>query len=182
MRREGALMTRRKLAAAVGIVLGTVIMVAMGASALLTGCGVKSAPIAPEYAAPARILDLRAESAIGGIKLTWSRPTAYVGGHAMRDLAGFVLNRADGDGPMTALVKFPVTDQERFQVEEEFSYLDGETQTGRRYRYAIIAEAEGGYYGAASNEVDITRTKPSPPPNPDTYQLPAPPASPANTP
>jgi hypothetical protein len=83
---------------------------------------------------------------------------------------------------MTALVKFPVTDQERFQVEEEFSYLDGETQTGRRYRYAIIAEAEGGYYGPASNEVDITRTKPALPPNPDTYQLPAPPASPTNTP
>jgi hypothetical protein len=182
MRRDGALMTRGKLGAAGAIALRTVVAIAIIAAASLPGCGVKSAPIAPEYAAPARILDLRAESALGGIKLTWSRPTQYVGGHAMRDLSGFVLKRADGDGPMTALVKFPVTDQERFQVEDEFSYLDGETQTGRRYRYAIIAEAEGGYYGPASNEVDITRAKPALPPNPDTYQLPSPPASPTHTP
>ena len=182
MRRDGALTTRGKLGTGGAIALRTVIAIAICAAVALPGCGVKSAPIAPEYAAPARILDLRAESAFGGIKLTWTRPTQYVGGHAMRDLSGFVLKRADGDGPMIALVKFPVTDQERFQVEEEFSYLDGETQMGGRYRYAIIAEAQGGYFGPASNEVDITRTKPALPPNPDNYKLPSPSASPTDTP
>ncbi len=181
MRSEGAQMTRVKLGAIGTIAIGT-IAIAVGLGISLPGCGVKSAPIPPEYAAPERILDLRAESAIGGIKLTWSRPTHYVGGHAMHDLDGFVLKRADGDGPLTALVKFPLTDQERFQVEENFSYLDGETEMGSRYRYAIISEAGGGYYGAPSNEVEITRTKPALPPNPDTYKLPSPAASPTATP
>ena len=51
---------------------------------------------------------------------------------------------------------------------------------GNRYRYVIIAQTEGGYTSAASNEVNFTRTRPVPPPNPDNYKLPAP--SPTDTP
>jgi hypothetical protein len=98
----------------------------------------------------------------------------------MRDLGGFVIKRADGDGPFIALVKIPVTDQERFQIEEDFTYLDGETTMGNSYRYVIIAQTEGGYTSAASNEVNATRTRPVSPPNPDTYKLPAP--APTDTP
>jgi hypothetical protein len=159
-----------------------VVGIAIGFVAGLSGCGVKSAPIAPEYTRPERILDLRAQSANGGIKLTWTRPSHYVGGHSMRDLGGFVVMRADGDGPATPLVKIPVTDQERFQIEEDFSYFDGETKLGNSYRYSVIAETLDGYHSEASNEVEITRRKPPILPNPDTYKLPAPPASPAVTP
>ena len=99
----------------------------------------------------------------------------------MRDLSAFIIKRAVGDGPMTALVNIPVTDQERFQVEDQFSYLDGETQMGNRYRYTVISEAAG-YHGAPSNEVDFTRIKPPPPPNPANFKLPAPSPLPVGTP
>jgi len=174
-------MTQVKLAAERMFAIGMLLMVVAAVAIGLPGCGVKSAPIPPEYASPERILDLRAESDAGGIKLTWSRPTHYVGGHSMHDLSAFVIKRADGDGPMTALVNIPVTDQERFQLEDEFSYLDGETTMGNRYRYTVIAEAAG-YHGDPSNEVEFTRIKPPPPPNPANFKLPAPSPLPVGTP
>lgn len=173
-------MTRMKpgaIAAATAIAI-----VSIFAAVSVPGCGVKSAPVAPEYARPERILTLRATPAAGGINLTWDRPTHYFGGHQMRDLTSFVVMRAEGDGPMTALVEIPVTDQERFQIEDEFTYLDGETKLGSRYRYTVIAIAGGSYRSEPSNEVKLVRTRPPLPPNPDTYQLPTPSASPADTP
>jgi hypothetical protein len=172
-------MTRMKPGAVAGI---AVVIITIFAAAGLPGCGVKSAPVPPEYARPERILSLRAEPAAGGIKLTWQRPSHYNGGHAMRDLSGFVLMRAEGDGPMTALVKIPVTDRERFQVEEEFSYLDRESRMGGRYRYGVVSETSDGYHSEPSNEVEFTRIKPPSAPNPDTYKLPAPSPLPTGTP
>lgn len=166
-----AQMTRMKLAATRVIAIGIVIV--LGVAIGLPGCGVKSAPIPPEYARPERILDLRAAADGRGIKLTWSRPAHYVGGHSMRDLSAFVIKRADGDGPLTALVNIPVTDQERFQVEDEFDYLDGETTIGNRYRYTVTAKAAG-YNSDPSNEVEFTRIKPPASPNPANFKLPTP--------
>src|SRR5512135_66618 len=102
----------------------------LAASAVLlgVGCGVKSAPIAPELVRPAAIADLRATADNHGIKLSWARPTHYVGGRMMRDLGGFILLRGSGaNGAMAPLVELPVTDQERFSVEREFSFIDIET-------------------------------------------------------
>jgi hypothetical protein len=164
-------------AAAIATVIISILL-----AAALPGCGVKSAPIPPEYARPERILSLHAAPAAGGIMLTWERPSRYTSGHEMRDLGDFLLMRAEGDGPMTALVKLPVTDQERFQVENEFTYLDRETRLRDRYRYSVIAETTDGYHSEASNEVQFTRIKPPAAPNPDTYQLPAPSSIPAVTP
>jgi len=172
-------MMRRNLGAVAAVATAIItIFVAVG----LPGCGVKSAPVPPEYASPERILSLHAQAGAGGIKLTWDRPTHYNGGHAMRDLSDFVLIRAEGDGPMTALIKIPVTDQERFQIEDEFTYLDAETRMGDRYRYAVIAETSGGYRSEPSNEVQFTRIKSPLTPNPDNYKLPAPSPLPTDTP
>jgi hypothetical protein len=179
MRRHGTQMTRIKPGAVAAIATTIItIFAALG----LPGCGVKSAPVPPEYARPERILSLHAQPAVGGIKLTWQRPSHYNGGHAMRDLSGFVIMRADGDGPLTALVKIPVTDRERFQVEEEFSYLDGESRMGGSYRYSVVSETLDGYHSEPSNEVEFTRIKPPLVPNPDTYKLPSPSALPTDTP
>jgi hypothetical protein len=175
MRRHGAQMTRMKPGAVAGI---AILVITIFAAGLLPGCGVKSAPVPPEYARPERILSLRAQPAVGGIKLTWQRPSHYNGGHAMRDLSGFVVMRADEDGPMAALVKIPVTDRERFQVEDEFTYLDRESRMGGRYRYSVVSETLDGYRSESSNEVEFTRIKPPLAPNPDTYKLPSPSALP----
>ena len=141
---------------------------------IAAGCGVKSAPQAPELVRPAPITDLNATSDTHGIKLSWARPTHYTGGHTMRDLGAFVVLRASAaNGPMVPLVVLPVTDQERFSIEREFSYIDTETAMGSLYRYQIISRTTDGYSSPPSNEVALTRTKPTPPPNPDTFKLPS---------
>ncbi len=150
------------------------------AIAVAAGCGVKSAPMPPEMARPERILNLRASVAAGGIDLSWGRPTRYTGGHAMRDLNDFVILRGEGDGQMKALVEIPVTDQQRFQLQREFNYLDSETKLGKRYRYAVISETRDGYRSLPSNEVEIIRKPPPAPPNPENFNLPKPSPPPGN--
>lgn len=142
--------------------------------ALVTGCGVKSAPQAPELVQPQRITDLRAAADPNGIKLSWERPTQYTGRHTMRDLSGFVIVRADATGPFAPLVELPVTDRERFSVQHQFSYIDNETALGHSYRYQIISKTSDGYTSAPSNEAVFTRVQPAPPPNPETFKLPTP--------
>jgi hypothetical protein len=149
------------------------LIAALAVCAGFGACGVKSAPIAPELARPERILDLHALADPHGIKLTWSRPTRLTGGGTMRDLSDFVILRAEGDAPRAALVKLPVTDQQRFSVQHDFAYLDGETTIGQRYSYQVVSETSGGYTSEASNEAAFTRIKP-PPPNPATFTLPTP--------
>ena len=155
---------------------------ALGATGWVWGCGVKSAPIPPELARPEKIADLRASADRNGIKLNWGRPSHYASGHTMRDLGDFVILRGEGDSAMQPLVKLPVTDQERFSPQRDFTYVDGETTLGSRYRYAIVSETGDGYTSEASNEADFTRIKPPPPPNPDTFALPAPSPLPDTTP
>jgi hypothetical protein len=146
----------------------------VGAAAWIGGCGVKSPPIPPQYAAPQQIVDLHATSQARGVALTWSRPERYAGGGKMRDLARFDLFRAEGDGPYQMLVEVPVTDQQRFQQQQRFSYLDATAQLGHTYRYQVFSETQDGYRSRGSNEVEITRRKPKPPPSPETFVLPTP--------
>ncbi len=143
--------------------------------AVIGACGVKSAPVPPEQARPQAITSLTASSSPDGVMLSWERPTLYAGGHTMRDLGSFVIMRAEGpSAQMQPLVELPVTDRERFQVQDRFMYDDLETQIGLHYRYAIIAETTDGYRSDPSNVVELTRKKPPPPPNPSNFHLPTP--------
>jgi hypothetical protein len=143
--------------------------------AVIGACGVKSAPVPPEQARPQAITSLTASSSPDGVMLSWERPTLYAGGHTMRDLGSFVIMRAEGpSAQMQPLVEIPVTDRERFQVQDRFMYDDLETQIGLHYRYAIIAETTDGYRSDPSNIVELTRKKPPPPPNPSNFHLPTP--------
>lgn len=159
---------------------GTIWPLAIAAAIAAAGCGVKSEPLAPGQVLPARILNLRASAAPGGIELAWPRPTHYANGNIMHDLSDFVILRAAGDGPMTPLVEIPVTDQERIQIQREFTYLDNETKLGERYRYVVIEETSDGYRSLPSNEVEFVRSKPPPPPSPKNFALPTPSPLPAN--
>jgi len=147
-------------------------LIAIALAAWISACGVKSAPVAPELVRPEQIRDLRAFADPAGIKLSWDRPTHYVGGHLMRDLGSFVILRGTAPGKMDPLVELPVTDRERFSVEHEFSYVDGETAPNSRYRYQIVAKTVDGFVSEPSNEVEFTRVKPALPPNPENFQLP----------
>lgn len=161
---------------------GRCALAAAMAAAWLTGCGVKNAPVPPLMALPATITDLRTISDPDGIKLTWKRPTRYQGGGTMRDLGDFIILRAIGNATPEPLVEIPVTDQERFSVQREFSYVDGETAIGQTYRYEIISRTLDGYDSAPSNQAETTRVKPRPAPNAENFRLPTPTPLPTNIP
>jgi hypothetical protein len=153
------------------IALGMILLVC---AATWLSCGVKSAPIPPEEARPERILDLTAESVKDGVRLSWGRPRNYAGGKSLRDLGGFTVVRAEGQSGYQTLVEVPVTDQERFQVQRDFTFVDQNTQLGGDYRYVVISRTLDGYESLPSNEITIRRAVPPPPPNPETFTLPTP--------
>jgi hypothetical protein len=119
-------------------------------------------------------MNLRAESEKRGIEITWGRPERYVGGVTLRDLARFIVTRSEGAGPYEDIKEVPVTDQQRFQQRRVFEYLDKNTVVGHTYTYRVISETGDGYKSDPSNEAQIIRTIPPPPPNPETYVLPTP--------
>lgn len=148
--------------------------VAVMAIAMAPGCGSKSRPIPPELTHPDRVNDLAAKPDSKGIRLTWSRPMKYSGGATLKDLAGFRLLRAEGDGSFAELAELPVTDQERFQKVRRFAYVDTTARMGHNYRYMMIAETADGYQSDPSNVVEETRTKPISPLTPENFRLPMP--------
>jgi hypothetical protein len=151
-----------------------VTLAALAMAAAWLGCGVKSLPIPPEDARPARILDLRAVSENRGVELSWGRPDTYASGAKMRDLGSFWVMRSDTQGQYRKVTEIPVTDRQRFQVQRRFSYLDSATEVGHAYSYRVVARTTDGYESEPSNEVALTRTVPRPPPNPETFVLPTP--------
>ena len=92
----------------------------------------------------------------------------------MRDLGSFTVMRSEANGAFEPIAKIPVTDNERFQVQSVFRYLDTATTLGHEYGYRVTASTTDGYVSEPSNEVALTRETPPPPPNPETYVLPTP--------
>jgi hypothetical protein len=147
---------------------------ALAASIFAIGCGVKSPPIAPERAVPERIVGLSATSEKNGVLLSWERPDHTAGGGKMRDLGSFEIDRAENSGAFQALIEIPVTDQDRFQQQRKFTYLDGGAEAGHRYRYQVISSTLDSYRSDPSNEAEITHELPKPPPNPADFVIPRP--------
>ncbi len=102
----------------------------------------------------------------------------YVSGHSMRDLGAFVLLRSEGNQPLQPLVEIPVSDQERFSQQRQFSYLDNQAQIGSSYSYEIVSRTTDGYTSAPSNRVSFTRPQPRTIPKPQSFAVPAPNAVP----
>jgi hypothetical protein len=144
------------------------------AAILLAGCGVKSPPIPPERAVPERIVGLDATSQKNGVLLSWERPDENAGGGKLRDLGSFEVERAENSGPFEDLIEIPVTDQDRFQQQRRFSYLDAGAQVGHHYRYQVISSTVDSYRSDPSNEAEITHELPKPPPNPEDFVIPQP--------
>jgi len=129
-------------------------------AACACACGRKSPPLPPEDVLPIAIQDLAAVSVADGIQLSWTRPTAYVGGSRITDLAGFVVSRAVGDTPgfpIQTVADLEVTDRNRFRQIKRFRYLDADTIVGVSYRYQVVSYTLDGYLSAASNIVAVQR-------------------------
>ncbi|HXN87062.1 MAG TPA: hypothetical protein VN867_13395 [Candidatus Binataceae bacterium] len=152
----------------------SIIIAAIVGPMLSLGCGVKSAPIPPEYAVPERIATLNALSEKTGVRLSWERPERTAGGRKMRNLGSFDIERAENTETFDTIAQIPLTDLDRFQQEHRFSYLDSGAQVGHHYRYQVISETLDAYRSAPSNLVQLTHQLPPPPPNPEDFVLPQP--------
>jgi hypothetical protein len=145
-----------------------------GVAILILGCGVKSPPVAPEQAVPERIVGLEASAERNGVQLSWERPDRTAGGGRLRDLGSFELDRAENTGAFQELAEIPVTDQDRFQQQRKFTYLDAGAQAGHHYRYQVISSTLDHYRSVPSNHAELTYEVPKPPPNPDNFVIPQP--------
>jgi|SRR3989304_400990 len=128
------------------------------------GCGKKGDPRAPELVIPEGIKNLSARQEKAGVSLTWSRPTQYIGGRELKDLANFVIFRkeispscADCPVPYRQLTTVYVEDQEKFSKQKQYRFVDMETQPKTTYRYRVSAQLKDGSLSEPSNEVEIVR-------------------------
>src|SRR6185436_11068812 len=131
------------------------------------GCGKKSDPRAPELSTPKTITNLTARSGPAGIILTWSRPTEYTDGTALKDLASFVIFRKevsqscpDCPVPYRQLTTVNVEDREKFVKQKQYRYDDQEVRPNVIYRYRIASQLFDGSLSAPSNEVEVARGTP----------------------
>ena len=143
-------------------------------AAAWVACGVKSPPVPPQAARPQRILDLRGASVKDGVRLTWGRPTTYEAGGRMRNLGYFAIMRSDGQGAFRQVGEVPVTDQDRFQQQQAFTFTDRDTTVGQSYVYQVVSYTQDDYQSSPSNPASVERTVPRPPPNPENFVLPTP--------
>ena len=129
---------------------------------LSSACGKKGDPRAPELATPKPIQNLSARAGADGITLTWSRPTEYIDGTALKDLAGFVIFRKEVSAscpdcpvPYRPLTTVFVEDHEKFIKQKRYRYLDREVRPNAVYRYRASPQLIDGSLGGPSNEVEV---------------------------
>jgi hypothetical protein len=142
------------------------LLVALIFVSLALACGKKGDPRAPELAIPQTISNLSARSGPAGIALTWSRPTEYVDGTELKDLASFVIFRKeisqscpDCPVPYRQLTIVNVEDQEKFVKQRQYRFEDQEVRPKAIYRYRISSQLFDGSLSAPSNEVEIVRSE-----------------------
>lgn len=140
--------------------------VAVILAALGTACGKKGDPRAPELALPKTITNLSARSIPGGIALTWNRPTEYVDGKQLTDLASFVIFRKeisqscpDCPVPYRQLTTVNVEDREKFAKQKQYRFDDAEVSPKAIYRYRVSSQLFDGTLSAPSNEVEVRSEK-----------------------
>lgn len=128
---------------------------------LAVGCGHKGPVLAPELVRPEPPTNLAAASTPSGVRLTWTRPTRYSGGQRMRDLAGFLIERAETemDTPPPEAYRrvgtLDLHDQERIRQERRLTFTDHDVVPERRYAYRVTARTVDGYESAAAGPVTI---------------------------
>ena len=129
-----------------------------------SACGKKGDPRAPELATPKLITNLAARPVADGVALTWNRPTEYVDGSEIKDLASFVIFRKeisksclDCPVPYRQLTTLNVEDREKFVRLKQYRFDDREVRTNTIYRYRVASQLFDGSLSGPSNEVEVTR-------------------------
>lgn len=129
-----------------------------------SACGRKGEPRAPELATPKLITNLTARSTAAGVALSWNRPTEYVDGSELKDLASFVIFRKeisqsclDCPVPYRELTTVNVEDREKFVRLKQYRFDDREVRVNTIYRYRVASQLFDGSLSGPSNEVEISR-------------------------
>jgi hypothetical protein len=127
-------------------------------------CGKKGDPRAPELVTPKPITNLTARSGPSGIILTWRRPTEYLDGTPIKDLASFVIfrkevpqNCPDCPVPYRQLTTVNVEDRDKFVQQRQYRYDDQDVRPKVIYRYRVSSQLLDGSLSAPSNEIEIAR-------------------------
>ena len=128
----------------------------------LLGCGAKGGLRAPEGAVPEPIAGLKASAGKQGVVLTWPRPTRYLDGKALNDLASFVIFRKELSrtcpecpAPYRQLTIVNVEDSQQFQKRKQFGFVDQEVQPQTVYRYRVFSKLLDNSLSEPSNEVEV---------------------------
>ena len=132
------------------------------AALCLASCGAKGPPRTPQGAVPETIKDLRGKAGKQGIDLTWTRPTRYIDGKELSDLAAFVIfrkeiakNCPECPAPFRQLATVNVEDQQKFIKRKQFGYVDQELKPQTVYRYRVFSKVMDDSLSAPSNEVEV---------------------------
>ena len=143
----------------------TRVPVLLGAIALfVVGCGRKAAVVAPELIHPKPPANLVATATRDGVQLRWSRPSQYTSGKRMRDLDGFIVERAqeqDGHLVFTEAATIHLEDRYRFQQERRMEWVDPGVTEGQRYLYRVIALTLDAYRSEPVGPVSIDYRRPA---------------------
>jgi len=125
------------------------------------GCGSKGALRTPEGAIPEPIKDLKAKAGKQGIDITWTRPSKYIDGKDLNDLAGFIIFRKEISKtcpecpvPYRERAIVNVEDQQKFQKRKQYGFVDQELQPQTIYRYRVFSKVMDDSLSDPSNEAE----------------------------
>lgn len=143
------------------LAIAVLVVLSLGAGA---GCGKKGELRAPEFAAPKPITNLEGRNLPNGVDLTWSRPSEYIDGKEIKDLASFVIFRKeispsclDCPVPYRQLTTVFVEDREKFVKQKKYQYRDQDVASKAIYRYRVASQLTDGALSEPSNEIEIKR-------------------------
>jgi len=136
------------------------------AAALLPACGRKTPVRPPEAVAPATIDGLTATNSVGGVTLSWHRPTEDADGARLFDLDNFVVERANPGADFEFLVSVPVLDRNKLRQQRVFKYTDPTADVGENYHYRVRSVTTDGFSSLSSNIVEVVRAVPTMTPTP----------------
>jgi len=151
-----------------GALAGLGLVVALATAGTLPACGRKTPVQPPEAVAPAIIDGLSAANGVGGVNLSWKRPTETADGDFLFDLDAFIVERAVAGGPFVFLVRVPVVDRNKLRQQKRFRYVDPAVEIGESYRYRVLSITFDGYLSPPSHEAEIVRAVPTMTPTPAT--------------
>ncbi len=133
-------------------------------AACASACGRKTPVRPPDLVAPRVVTDVVATNTADGIEVSWGRPTRYVDGSHMLDLAAFRIERGRPCCGLRNLATVEIEDRHRFRRAKTFRYLDTAVEPGQSYSYRIYALTVDEYSSQPSELVRIQRALVTPQP------------------